>query len=51
MRHLDTLDAELRLLAAAADMEHLGNREREDRHMTTADSSLRTLPAASARRG
>ena len=34
-RHLDTLDAELRLLAAAADMEHLGNREREDRHMTT----------------
>ena len=29
MRHLDTLDAELPLLAAAADMEHLGNRERE----------------------
>jgi len=26
---LDTLDAELRLLAAGADMEHLGNRERE----------------------
>ena len=24
MRHLDTLDAELRLLAAAADMQHLG---------------------------
>ena len=23
MRHLDTLDAELRLLAAAADIEHL----------------------------
>ena len=34
MRHLDTLDAELRR-GAAADMEHLGDREREDRHMTT----------------
>jgi hypothetical protein len=36
MRHLDTLAAELRLLAAQrVKMEHLGNREREDRHMTT----------------
>jgi hypothetical protein len=30
MRPLGTIDAELRLLAAAADLQHLGNRERED---------------------